>query len=135
MRLPLSTEFLTHTLHNSQKLQHCNFDDEWVLLILFSRLQMELCMSSLRGFSLSKVERRKKRMCFPRSLSSSPKLLAFDLFLLFLSTTSPSGRLTSSPRFSPKDACEACHVLCSRSSPKCLNTLEDVLCLPRLLKA
>jgi hypothetical protein len=68
MRLPLSTEFLTHTLHNSQKLQNFSFGGVCVLLALFSKLQTELRMSSLRGSSFSKVERRKKFMCFPRSL-------------------------------------------------------------------
>jgi hypothetical protein len=42
-------------------------------------------MSSLCGFSLSKVGRRKTLMCFPRSLSSSLKLLVFDPYLVLVS--------------------------------------------------
>jgi hypothetical protein len=42
-------------------------------------------MSSLCGFSLSKVGRRKTFMCFPRSLSSSLKPLVFDPYLLLVS--------------------------------------------------
>jgi hypothetical protein len=61
-------EFLSFTLYKSQKLQDFGFGGVCVLLALFFKPQTEVRMSSLRGFSLSKVECGKKLMCFLRSL-------------------------------------------------------------------